>query len=147
MKRVLCGLVLILSAVGFGAVPAWADLDQRCLSQCVNGGGFAAKCLPECTYNDAQKSGKSSDTLATSTHDVFVAPKPAGNEILLPAQAAKNLGPDKDYACVNQCLHDGGQYDRCSQHCTKRSCTLGGNGCTGLPGAASSKPPASTAGP
>src|ERR1700733_12926708 len=120
MAKVLYGCLLILLVVG--PARSWADTDQHCLSQCVSGGGMAAaSCLQQCTYNEKPDLKKATDpdsttqltdpsSMTLSTHKVFNAPTPLSTIILTPPAKTKSTKADKDYQCIAQCTHNGGQY-------------------------------------
>lgn len=133
MRGIFYASIVLLLAAGLGAAPAKADTDQHCLNLCINGGGNATTCLPQCSYNEPQQHSLSG-TRALSPHDVFDAPRPAGDEILVPSHTAKAADRGKDYVCLNKCLHDGGQYDRCSKSCTRTDCPTGASNCNDVLG-------------
>jgi hypothetical protein len=132
----------ILATMLLGVVvPAKADTDQRCLSLCINNGGAASTCMPQCTYNETPHDAGASKINTLSPHDVLQAPTPAEGVLLLPTHKAAAPIADKDYVCLNQCLQDGGQYDRCSKTCTKTGCTIGSGACSDLVGKAGGAAP------
>ena len=105
----LCAALLLL---GFVPALALADTDYRCLHSCVNGGGTSTSCLEECSYAQAAP-------MAKSTHDVLIAPKPAGNAVIEPPKPRAKPEPSKDYSCLAKCTKDGLQYGLCEKRCAK----------------------------
>jgi hypothetical protein len=53
--RIVLAVILLL---GF-TVPAYANLDYKCLSTCTKNGMAPAACTPQCTYTDVPSSGPS----------------------------------------------------------------------------------------
>ncbi|MDR3450286.1 MAG: hypothetical protein P4M15_11175 [Alphaproteobacteria bacterium] len=111
----------------FLAVPAYADIDQLCLKQCINAAGAShAACLTQCSYDVAAapvapKQGLL-DSKTLSPHNTVTTPIPVGNGVMsTPRVAAKP--PEKDYACFNQCLQAHQPYDLCVEHCPKTDVT------------------------
>ena len=138
MQSLSYRLIFIAAAILLWALPARADIDQRCLNLCVANGDSGGNCLPKCTYNES--SAKHSNAIpnaaamaAPDPHNVFSAPKPAG-DIMLPTHTAKQNAHSKDYVCINQCLQQGGQYDLCNKTCTRSDCPPGDGRCTDLRG-------------
>lgn len=128
-----CGLLLM-------ATPAYADLDQKCLSQCFSGGNSSASCLPFCTYNlkPTQLQPNAPGVIIGQSHKLLEAPVPS-SELLLSSPAV-GKAPSKDYACVNQCVKDGWQYNLCEQRCTKKQCGPGDVHCKDLTGISAGPP-------
>jgi len=103
-----------------------SETDYRCLNLCTRGGKPAAACLSQCTYTKA--TGNASNNLRpsppamaegawASSHDVLQAPVPVGDTILIAPSLRALAKPDKNYACIPQCLHDGMQVELCNQNC------------------------------
>ena len=51
------GLAIVL-LLGF-TIPAYADLDYKCMSTCRQSGTQAPACIPQCTYTEVPSSGPS----------------------------------------------------------------------------------------
>jgi len=100
-------LAILISA------PAWADVDYRCLQACVNEGATSAVCLGKCSYN------QSPVPAAKSTHEVFAAPKPAGNAVVLAPKSIAKAAQSEDYICLAICGQSGLQYVLCEERCAK----------------------------
>jgi len=156
MKQAFLGCFVVL-LISFAALSSLrADTDQRCLVSCIGTGRPAAICLPQCSYNllpsnGAPKTastiggvpqtslakgpiGQAQSPLLPMSHNVFRAPLPIANEILLAPQPVSALLTKKDYTCFNQCLVAHWQYQMCNQICSKSSCPPGSNLCRDLTG-------------
>lgn len=124
MKR-FCGLFFALLILSFVAAPARADIDYACLNQCSASGRVAADCMSSCSYapkNSVAKSPTAGDQVVGNR--VFKAPVPVGKDEAVsvrPLQAA----PEKDYACLNQCVRNGATYAWCSEKCARPACPPG----------------------
>lgn len=122
MRRL--GTVILLTFLMGSALPAIADTDYRCLTQCVNEGTSSATCLKKCSYNIAPSPtpaptvGAGQETLEFS-HRQFAAPVPLKNGEILPPVHTNHEAPEKDYACVAKCQQEGMQYQFCEESCTK----------------------------
>jgi hypothetical protein len=111
-----------------------SQTDYRCLNLCVNGGKPAAACLSQCTYNQSGTKSAANKAATGSlgmqsppnmaegawgaSHDVLHAPVPAGDMILVAPSKSLQPSADKNYGCLQQCLHDGMQYEMCDQNCS-----------------------------
>lgn len=51
--RILLAVVLLFGSM----VPAYANLDYKCMSTCTQSGTSAPSCIPQCSYNDLPSSG------------------------------------------------------------------------------------------
>jgi hypothetical protein len=130
--------------------PAWADIDQQCLKQCVAQNNASGGCLQQCTYGESASSTQKSSTFQgptpSSSHRVLNTPIPLDDRIVLqPKHAASTSG--KDYTCFTQCLHSGKAYQLCETHCAKPECPSGAVLCSSLVGTANTntKVPAAAA--
>jgi hypothetical protein len=100
--------------------------DYRCLTLCKEGGESSSACMSRCSYNPEPASSSASGAIpsprkpadmAISNHNVLQAPVPTDSVILAPLAKTTSAAPDKNYACIEQCLHDGMQYQLCNQNC------------------------------
>jgi len=106
MRRIVLLAVLI-------STPAWADVDYRCLQDCVNGGGTSAVCMGKCSY------GQPPAPAAKSTHEVFAAPKPIGDAVILAPKPMAKTMQSEDHVCLATCGQSGLQYALCEERCAK----------------------------
>jgi len=108
-------------------IPAIADTDYRCLTQCVNGGRPSTVCLKECSYNNTPLPTSSPSSIGTGqerleySHKQFAAPVPVSNGVILPPVQTNHTAPDKDYVCVAKCQQEGMQYQFCEEKCAKKT--------------------------
>jgi hypothetical protein len=120
-----CACLALFSVLAFLPSSARADLDQLCLKNCVASGASSNVCLPQCTYGQtATTTSKTAPNLAP--HRILKAPVPVGNTIIM-GHKPTPIPPTKDYACLQQCLHDGATYGLCDQRCTKTATTSSGS--------------------
>ncbi|MGE3624545.1 MAG: hypothetical protein AB7H77_11845 [Bdellovibrionales bacterium] len=118
------------------ALPAMADIDHRCLNQCINQGKPASACMPECTYNEMKnaKRLKSAGPYGGAPDYNVLEPVRPYEGLLVPGKNAKSARTEKDYVCMKECLQNNGQYQRCSQTCKKQDCLSNNAGCSSLGG-------------
>jgi hypothetical protein len=139
MKQI--GFLFLLLAFALCALPAVAAIDQHCLSLCIAGGTNSSNCMDKCTY-DVEKEKSRSKAIPNPAaknladpHNVLEAPRPAGDEIMLPSKKQPlHKTHSKDYVCLNNCLQGGGQYDLCSKSCVRQDCPVGDPSCNNLLG-------------
>ena len=122
----VCLTVLFLSA------PSNADTDYQCLTQCVNGGKPSSTCLNDCSYNVNVAKPVKPDSLQMPTanknfknnHNVFTAPMPVDNTILLPTKKTHNDTTTLDWTCMSACLQPSQIYAVCEKQCTRNLNTI-----------------------
>ncbi|MBY0408172.1 MAG: hypothetical protein K2Q01_10805 [Rickettsiales bacterium] len=103
-------------------LPALADTDYRCLSECKNQGGQTAACMQQCTYYKP--------VVATSTahegdaHREFSTPVPVGARSAPKAEVAMQkdmVGRGaQNFTCVQDCLKRHIQSTLCQAQCAAR---------------------------
>ena len=135
------GRWLAVAIIVLCAMPAVAraDMDYRCLNDCLRNGSPGSKCMANCTYDTAPPpaAGVSPERLVTtpqSAHSQFTAPEPL-NAIIIgpeggpqqppavtPQQAlsptVRPLGPSTDYKCLRDCQARGYQPGLCAASCS-----------------------------
>ena len=112
MKKTIFILAISLS---FSA-PALADTDYICLNKCASSGKPAIECLTACSYS--QNGGQNSSNAIPNGNRILSPLIPLSKDQRIP-QIAQNAKPEKDYACMNECLKAGTTYSWCESKCTK----------------------------
>ncbi len=110
MMRVLAMLLVMVCAL-----PAWADTDHRCLSNCMREGGASAVCMGKCTYTHAP----SLPSVENAKPEPF-APLRRHGAIKSSDVAKKHVTPEKNYLCMSECLKQKTPYSFCEQRCAKK---------------------------
>ncbi len=98
------------------ATPVWADTDYQCLNSCVNSGETSAKCLQKCSYKNSKNEAENR-TAKRKGYEQFAAPVPTKKIILPNSMSKSGVKSNKDYACFDQCLKQGLQYQLCEEKC------------------------------
>ncbi len=141
MKSVFRIVLALIFCAGF-SVTARADIDQHCLSLCKANGGASSVCLTQCTFANSDSTSQVSigtgvlSRPITSNGKVFAAPVPSQDLVLPKPQKSQPPEASKDYACVKDCLQNGGQYHLCNDRCMRSSCEVGSTQCKDLRGVA-----------
>jgi len=123
MKIAYFVFALAFLVAGFPTM-AKADLDQMCLKQCISAGQGSSNCLGRCTYGSATAVAPKPFAMDqyTSPNRVFGRLQPAPPPPLLPSHPAPVASVDRDYVCLNQCVHGGSPYQMCEARCAKPTC-------------------------
>ena len=119
--------IALVILVTVAVTPAFADVDQHCLSGCVAGGRSGPECLTTCSYNIAPKPTIIPPVTLESleAHRTFTTLVPIQTNDIAPKPPQPKVAPEKDLACVSACLRQGLQYDYCNEQCVKTPCPPG----------------------
>lgn len=115
MRNKFDSLIVGMLVAGLSA-PAWADTDYQCLNACVNGGETSPACMTRCSYKTSGAE-TSNRNVKRKGYEQFSVPVPT-NKIVVPNAKDNNVSNTrKDFACFDQCLKQGLQYQLCEEKC------------------------------
>lgn len=101
------------------ALPAFADMDYHCLSDCKNDGGSTPQCMTQCTYAPPLAKTDAAKPDGT-THKEFVAPVPVGSQVVVTPMVQMPVGSSltTNFSCVQACMKQNLQSSLCQERCT-----------------------------
>src|SRR5277367_3066713 len=102
--RLFTSCIVAVFLTGGMASSSKADIDYRCLADCVHKSETATMCMPQCTYGEKLPLNEDASSLVHSSASPLAAPTPAGN-IIFPRSYAGADSVGKDYQCVTECQH------------------------------------------
>ena len=119
MKKATAVVAVLAMALFAGA--AIADMDYRCLNDCVNSGKTSNACMAQCSYGTRESTTKTLSLTGPmrSPHDQFTPPAPL-NQIVLHS-GRDPIASGKDYTCISQCQQGGHPYEYCEEQCINRA--------------------------
>lgn len=99
---------------------ASAEIDYRCLNNCVNNGANTSVCMPKCSYTMRNKSTTSPAHKAKKDpHNQFSTIESTESIIIKPHQTQNTHSTD-NYYCISNCLKEKLQYNFCEDKCTAK---------------------------
>lgn len=99
---------------------AWADMDYKCLNDCMNAGETTTICMPKCSYVADNKTLK--DEKKKNPYNQFSDVETA--EVVKKYEEAAKAKKPLDYNCMPQCLKNDMQYQFCEEKCKKESSSI-----------------------
>ncbi len=101
---------------------AWADLDYKCLSNCVSGGQTQAACMPKCNYGADAEALKKIKQKTGNPYNQFT--EREAPEVVKKREEAEKEKQPVDYSCMPHCLNNGLQYKLCEEKCSDENPAL-----------------------
>lgn len=96
---------------------AWADMDYKCLNDCVSGGETTSVCMPKCSYDTNSKT--SNDGRKKNPYNQFSGME--APEVVKKQEEAERAKQPVNYNCMPDCLKNNMQYKFCEEKCREEN--------------------------
>lgn len=98
---------------------ALADMDYKCLNNCVSSGETTSVCMPKCSYGAGAESLKKLRHANVDPYNQFS--KREVPEVIKKYEEAEKAKQPLDYNCMPECLKNGLQYQFCEEKCREEN--------------------------
>lgn len=117
--RLFNWFIILVFSILFSSNMAKADLDYKCLNNCVNNGANTSICMTKCTYGTDSKSSKISDQeIKKNPHNQFSPLELEGNRMEFKQKKQQIKKTTINYPCLSKCLQEKSQYQFCEAQCS-----------------------------